>query len=104
MNVSTGNPYGDWTEAMGGNLRPGSRIAIRIGDELVYHTVTGIDSKTGDYIPAPPLPRRARIARRLTPRRWRKPLPMGTREPYSVQLTTEPCPTSGDPSSASGTK
>lgn len=106
MNVSGGRPYLEWTEAMGCNLRPGSRIAVQSpGGGLVYHTITGIDAKTGDYIPAPPLSRRARIIRTLTPRRWRKPLPMGTREPYSVQLTTEPCPTSGGPPSpASGTK
>lgn len=104
MKVSNATPYMDWTEAMRGVVRPGSRIAIQVGDELVYHTITGVDRSSGRYIPAPPLPLRARILRTLTPPRWRKPLPMGTREPDTVQITTEPCPTpGGPPSPASGT-
>jgi hypothetical protein len=99
MNVSDSKPY-----TMGADLRPGDTIAFQVpGGPLVHHIVTEIHRQSGIYNPAPQPPLRTRILRKLTPPRWRKPLPMGTREPDSVQLTTVPVPTSGDPSPTSGT-
>ena len=47
------SPY--MAEGLGADLRPGSRIAVQLtSGELVYQTITGIKTSTGDYTPPHP--------------------------------------------------
>ncbi|CQD03715.1 hypothetical protein BN000_00629 [Mycobacterium europaeum] len=57
------------------DIQPGSKIAYKRGDEIWTQTVESITHSTQPYVAPPPLSRRQRAVRWLTPRRWRKPLP-----------------------------
>lgn len=80
----------------------GDKITFQLPDgRLVTHRITGHTRHSGAYTPPPPLSRRDRILRKLTPPRWRKPLPQGYWGPDSVSLITvslitEPSPAPGD--------
>lgn len=84
--MNTNRPYYTNPDAA---LWPGDRIGIKVGDEIIYRRITSIKRTSGEYTPAPPLSLWERIVRSLTLPRWRKPLPLGTRTPDSVELTTE---------------
>lgn len=72
------------------NIQPGSQIIYRRGDDEWEATVGSIE-----YTPATPAVyaepgRWQRIIRSLTPRRWRKPLPIiRDARPVSIQIITE---------------
>lgn len=74
---------------MSDSIVPGQKIAVQIGDELLEDTV-----HTVIYKDARPEIRRhptgwRKLLRRLTPRRWRKPLPvLRPAEPASMEVVT----------------
>ena len=64
----------------------GSRIAFE-KDGVIYTDIVTDIHWTPTYSPAPELTLRQRITRRLTPRRWRKPLPQPTRQTDTITVS-----------------
>jgi len=53
-------------------VRPGDKMAVRIGDEIFTDTIESVRTTTPACRPQPEPSRWRRILRTLTPRRWRK--------------------------------
>ena len=73
------------------DIMPGGKICFVRGDEVWTQTVESVTHTTQPYVLAPPLSWRQRVLRRITPRRWRKPLPQPSGGlPVVTIKTTEP--------------
>lgn len=73
------------------DIKPGSKISFKRGDEMWTQAVDSISHSIQPYVAAPELSRRERIVRWLTPRRWRRALPQPSGGmPVVTIKTTDP--------------
>lgn len=64
-----------WMNLEDFDLTPGSKMIVRAYGRERVATIGSISRETVPIVPAPRLSWRQRLLRRLTPARWRKPLP-----------------------------